>query len=179
MKIGLVRHFKVSRGYPNTKYISRNELLQWMEEYEASDVEPIPVDLGATKWSRCIASDIPRAVRTAREIYPGEPALTKDLREVPFQPPFKRNIKLNGTLWYTLISIGIFLSHRSQPESRRDIVKRVKNVIADVTAEGEDTLIVSHGAIMQYLRRELLRRGFKGPKIQLSINGKLYVFEKP
>lgn len=179
MKVGLVRHFKVTRGYPKTKYISRNELLQWMEEYEASDVEPIHVDLGETKWSRCMASDIPRAIRTAHEIYPGETTITKELREVPFQPPFKRNIKLNGTLWYVLISIGVFLSHRSQPESRKDIIKRVKNVIAGVIATGENTLIVSHGAIMQYLRRELLKRGFKGPKIQISVNGMLYVFEKP
>ncbi len=177
MKVGLVRHFKVTRGYPQTKTVTRNEMLQWMEEYEASDVEPIPVDLSGTHWTKCITSDIPRAIRTAQTIYPGETIITQDLREVPFQPPFKRNIALSGRLWYTLITIGVFLSHPSQPEGRKDIVKRVRKVMCEVIATGEDTLIVSHGAIMKYLRRELLRRGFRGPKTEIEINGKLYEYE--
>jgi hypothetical protein len=39
-------------------------------------------------------------------------------------------------------------------------------------------LIVSHAGMMFYLRKELLRRGFYGPKFGIADNGRLYVFER-
>lgn len=32
MKVGLIRHFKVKRGYPNA-IVTTEELMKWMEEY--------------------------------------------------------------------------------------------------------------------------------------------------
>jgi len=42
-----------------------------------------------------------------------------------------------------------------------------------------DTLVVSHAGVMLYLRKELLRRGFRGPSFRLAEPGRLYVLERP
>ncbi|WP_269082515.1 hypothetical protein [Aneurinibacillus tyrosinisolvens] len=39
-------------------------------------------------------------------------------------------------------------------------------------------LIVSHAALMMFMEKELLKRGFTGPKVKTAENGKLYLFEK-
>lgn len=41
-----------------------------------------------------------------------------------------------------------------------------------------NVLLVSHGAIMYYIRKELLINGFTGPSVTKAKNGFLYTFEK-
>jgi broad specificity phosphatase PhoE len=179
MKVGLVRHFKVKRGYPDKKFVTHKELFQWLDEYEASDIEVGETDLGSVEWKRCFASDLSRAAKTAEIIYDGDIMKMKELREVQIYPLFKRNIKLPFLLYPVLIRLAWLMKHKSQLESKSDVEKRVKAVLDDILSQSdEDVLIVSHGALMIFMRKELLRRGFKGPKFKTPENGKLYLFEK-
>jgi hypothetical protein len=51
--------------------------------------------------------------------------------------------------------------------------------VADlVESSDEEVLVVSHAGMMAYLRRELVGRGFAGPKFRLAEHGRLYVFER-
>ena len=51
--------------------------------------------------------------------------------------------------------------------------------IADMLdAERSDTLVVSHAGMMMYLRKELMRRGFRGPKFGVAEHARLYVYER-
>jgi broad specificity phosphatase PhoE len=179
MKIGLVRHFKVKRGYPTQKWITPGEFTQWMEEYEASEVEDAEVDLGGVSWQKCYVSTIRRAEYTAETIYDGELIKTDALREVPIYPLFKRNIKLPMILYPILIRIAWYFNHKSQLEPRTDVEKRIAKIVDRILDESEDNaLVVSHGGVMMFMRKELLRRGFKGPKLGKLENGKLFVFER-
>lgn len=179
MKIGLVRHFKVTRGYPTEKWITPSEFDQWMKEYEASDVEETEVDLGGINWHQCYSSTVRRAEITAEKIYNGELIKTDELREIPVYPFFKRDIKIPMILYPLCIRTAWFFNHKSQLERRTDVEKRVSKVV-DRILEGnsENTLVVSHGALMMFMRKELIRRGFKGPKLGRPQNAKLYLFEK-
>lgn len=177
MKIGLIRHFKVKRGFPGKMMLKQSELFQWLDEYEKSDIEAGEPDLGGVDWKRCYASDIPRAAKTAEIIYKGNIVQTPKLREIVPRPFFTQDLRLPFLVWPLLVKLAWMTNHDSQ-ETRSGIEQRVANIIGEILAQGkEDALIVSHGAIMMFLRKELLARGFKGPKFGTPDNGKLYLFE--
>ncbi|EIJ78223.1 hypothetical protein PB1_11704 [Bacillus methanolicus PB1] len=179
MKIGLVRHFKVIRGYPEKKIISQKELFQWIEEYETSDIEDGTVDLGGIEWTKCYSSDVHRAVKTAQQIFSGEIVKMKELREIPMYPLFNRNMKLPFLMWAILVRTAWLINHKSQLETKYDVEKRINSVLDLIMqSQNENILIVGHGAFLMMMSKELLKRGFIGKKITRPENGKLYIFEK-
>lgn len=151
MKIGLVRHFKVAKGLPEKRFLSPNELMQWFEEYDVADVEDGEVYLGDVVWKRCFTSDLPRAIKTAEKIYSGNIVPMKELRELQPSMPSKNIIKLPFLLWVILIRCR-FLTPR---KCINDFKKRVEAILDEILLQCvEDTLIVSHGALMIYIRKE-------------------------
>lgn len=177
MKIGLIRHYRVLKPLPDKKLVSGAELGRWFAEYEEADIELGTTALGDTRWSRCFSSDLPRAAKTAKHVFRGPVRFLPDLREIP-APEFGRWLKLPVPAWFVLIRASEWINRKS----RRDIKeakRRIARVLDEALSESEaDTLIVSHAAMMVYLRKELIARGFKGPSFFVPENGRLYVFEK-
>lgn len=176
MKVGLVRHFKVRQAYPRGR-VSAREVEQWFRKYDEADIEEGQTDLGGIAWHRCYSSDMPRAVRTAESIYGTDIRKMPELREIP-APTFQTNWRLPLLCWALLIRTS-WLFH---PRTRQDIKEarvRISKALDEALARNEDNvLIVSHGALMKYLRKELIVRGFRGPNFGVAKNGKLYAFEK-
>jgi len=136
------------------------------------------MDLCSIDWNKCLASDLFRAAKTAEKIFSGDVILMKNLREVRPYPIFKKNIKLPFLLWIILVKIAWLISHESQLESISDFKRRINAVLDEILSGDEgNILIVSHGALLMYMRKELLNRGFKGPRFNTPANGKLYVYE--
>ncbi|ASS74256.1 phosphoglycerate mutase [Tumebacillus algifaecis] len=178
MKIGLVRHFRVKKEYP-TQLVTPSEVTKWLDEYEFTDIDPAPADLGGIDWGHCYASDLPRAAQTAEIIYDGPITKLAGLREVRPNPVTTRNIKLPFMMWGLLVRVAWLLNHKSQPELRTEIEARLAGVLDHIIEQGdEDVLIVSHAACMMFMQKELRKRGFSGPKLGTPQNGKLYVFER-
>ncbi|MBU9713209.1 histidine phosphatase family protein [Evansella tamaricis] len=177
MKIGLVRHFEVKRGYPK-RIVNAEELMTWMEEYDESEVIPKPVDLGGIEWKHCYSSDLYRAKVTAKSIYDKEITFMEDLREVRFSPIFQKQLRLPLFIHLLLLRGAWYVNHTSQPETKTEIVTRINKTLDHLTETQENTLIIGHGGIMIFMRRELLKRGFKGPKFNRPKNAELYVFER-
>jgi broad specificity phosphatase PhoE len=178
VKIGLVRHFKVKKDLPKKILIAQDELLRWFEEYDYCDIEYGEVDLGGIEWKSCFSSDLSRAVRTAETIHNGDVVKMKELRELGAHQVFKSNIKLPMVLWALLIRGIWLLDHKSQVERRADIQRRIRAALDEILSKAEgDILIVSHGALMLFIRKELIKRGFKGPRLRTPENGKLYLYE--
>lgn len=68
---------------------------------------------------------------------------------------------------------------RHQVETRHHSLDRVSRVLSQIIGENsnKDILIVTHGFLMQYLQKEMLRLGFTG-KIPLHPKGGvIYTFE--
>ena len=87
--------------------------------------------------------------------------------------------KLPILLWLFLGRIAWAISDKSQIESKLMFAERVKYILEElILKEDNDVLIVSHGFLMMFLRKELVNRGFKGPNFKRAENGKIYVFEK-
>lgn len=177
MKVGLIRHFKVTRGYPN-KLVSSDELMNWVKEYDESEVEENEVDLCNINWKQCFSSDLPRAKTTAEKCFEGRINYIEELREIALSPLFRINIRLPLMVHLLFIRVAWLFNHKSQPEKRKDVLKRINKALDQALSTGEDVLIVSHGGVMMYMRKELLKRGFKGPKYRRPDNGFVYLFEK-
>ena len=93
-------------------------------------------------------------------------------------PLIQTNIRLPFGLHIFLIRVAWLFGHKSQKEGKMEVVKRINRVLDKAIAQGEDILIVGHGGIMIFMRKELIKRGFPGPKFNRPENAKLYIFEK-
>ena len=176
MKIGLLRHFKVTLGYPS-KLVTSQELLIWQQEYNKSRIEEIEIDHQGHTWSKCYSSDLERAKITASKAFEGQIIFLEDLREMSLYPVIETELRLPLWLHVILIRIAWFLGHKSQKESKKEVITRINRVLDEAIPQGEDILIVGHGGIMMFMRKELLKRGFSGPKFNRPENAKVYIFE--
>lgn len=177
MKIGLLRHFKVTVGYPN-RWVTSKELKDWEKEYAASEIEEIPIDLDQSEWNRCYSSDISRAQKTAWRAFDGDIVFMEELREMTLYPVIHSNFRLPLWLHVTLIRLAWFMGHKSQKETKKEVVERINKILDQAIEQGDNVLIVGHGGIMMFMRKELAKRGFIGPKFNRPANARLYVYEK-
>ena len=177
-RIGLVRHFEVSLGFPRG-WVTARELHEWRAAYEVADIRHRPVALGNHGWARCYCSDARRARETAQAIFPGPVTPLEILREVTVQEYPTGSLRMPLTGWRLLTRLAWALNHRSQREAKQLLLGNVKAVVREhLESPTEPILLVSHGGIMWFLRRELIRLGYRGPKFSLAENGRLYVFER-
>ncbi|WP_143522583.1 histidine phosphatase family protein, partial [Pseudomonas sp. 2822-17] len=102
----------------------------------------------------------------------------EDLREIPVAPCLPTKWKLPVPIHLGVGRVAWYFNHKSQPETRGSVMKRLNQFLDRVIEPEENTLVVCHGGIIIFLRKELLKRGFKGPKISRPENAKLYVFER-
>lgn len=178
VRIGLIRHFEVAKPMPRG-WMTSGHLQAWLEEYDATDVISTPVDLGGIPWVHCLSSDLKRAHITAQAVFPTGPVTPQpQLREATILPFRTGNLSLPFWLWRTLIRLAWLTAHESQRPARDEFMQRMRAVSEDLAARDQDTLVVCHAGMMYFLRKELLRRGFTGPKFKLAQNARLYVFEK-
>jgi broad specificity phosphatase PhoE len=176
MKIGLVRHYKVKKGFPKGMSLTANELNQWFEEYNTSDIEIGDTLIDTKDWDICYSSDLSRAKKTAEHLYDDNIIFLPELREL--NPPlFKGNIKLPFFVWVLAARIrGLF-----DPKVKKEIKegkKRITSFFDKIPSSQQSILIVGHGGMMMYMRKELIKRGYKGPYFTIPKNGEVYVFKK-
>jgi broad specificity phosphatase PhoE len=177
VRIGLMRHFRVQEPLPSG-WRTAAQLHQWRQTYEASEVIPGPVDLGASPWLKCFSSDLRRAYVTAQAAHAGLITQTPLLREVEANPFRTGRLRLPIRVWRLILHLAWMTSHESQRAARDDFRQRILAATELLEAEQNDTLVVSHAGTMMYLRKELLRRGFRGPNFGIAEHARAYVFER-
>ncbi|MFD1739213.1 histidine phosphatase family protein [Bacillus salitolerans] len=131
------------------------------------------------EWKKCISSDLYRAKVTAKRAFDGDIVFMEDLREVKLSPFFYSSLKLPLFIHLLFIRLAWYFNHKSQNQTKTEVIQKINKVIDQVMICNEDTLVVGHGGIMMFMRKELLRRGFSGPNFgSRPENGKLYIFER-
>lgn len=176
MRVGLVRHFKVKQAYPSGR-VSARDVEQWFRNYDEADIEEGQTDLGGIEWGRCYSSDMTRAIRTAEIIYGSDIQKMPELREIP-APTFTTNWKLPLIGWALLIRLSWLFHARTRQDIHAAKARIGEFLDQALSRDDDNVLIVSHGALMKYLRKELIVRGYRGPNFGHPKNGKLYAFEK-
>jgi broad specificity phosphatase PhoE len=177
VRIGLVRHFEVKKAMPSG-WMTFHQLLQWLEDYNATDVIIRSMDLGGIPWAHCFSSDIRRAHLTAQTVFSGTITPLPQLREASVLPFQTGNLNLPYWAWRSLLRVAWATAHKSQRPARDEFLLRIRETAEMLCSQDQDTLVVCHAGTMYFLRKELLRRGFTGPKFALAENARLYVFQK-
>lgn len=177
MRIGLIRHFPVKHPFP-TGWRTAAELSEWLRTYDASPVTVIPADIGLEAWPDCLSSDMERAAVTAATVYAGPFERTPLLREPEFAGFRTGRLRLPVRVWRLVLLLCWSTGHRSQRACRDDFRRRVNEVADLLESRTRDVLVVSHAAMMNYLSAELIRRGFRGPKLKIARHATLHIYEK-
>lgn len=175
MRIGLLRHFKVN--CPHKKMMTSGEFREWSEKYEVSKVIKKKVEMYGIEWDVCYASDLPRAMATAQEVYSGNILLDNLLREVDNAPFIHTDrIKLPFEVWHVCGRLAWYFKSKSQPETIEGTRKRINKFLDRIDWSQENILIVFHGFMLYNLQKELRKRGLSGKKIRVVKNGVLYEY---
>ncbi|AIQ52218.1 histidine phosphatase family protein [Paenibacillus sp. FSL R7-0331] len=181
MRIGLVRHFKVVHP-PLRGWVTGGQFNRWATEYDEAGILPGDCKGYAHSWDYCISSDLSRAVHTARSIFSGDVKYSPELREIGVAAAYGSvsGFRLPSVCWMVLGRLLWLSGHASQPESRREASQRAKTVLDNMESMPEHTsvLLITHGAFMKLLEKELRRRAYTGQRMNHPRNGQLYVYEK-
>lgn len=175
MRVGLMRHFPVKEPMPSG-WLTARCIDEWLLRYNEADVIPMPLETCTHEWHRCLSSDMKRAFLTAQAAHAGEIETTPLLREPPIQPLTTNSLRAPFWAWRWMLRLAWSLGHPSQEPVRREFEQRVIAVADLLESESSNILVVSHAGMMLYLRKELLRRGFIGPRFSVAEHAKLYVF---
>jgi broad specificity phosphatase PhoE len=178
MRIGLIRHFKITLR-TDRKWMTSAEFIHWIRQYDESGIQVMEHNVRASDWELCLSSDMTRAALTASQVYGGPVITTSLLREIGMRPVINTGIRLHYGVWLVLSRAAWLLSHRSQEECRAETEQRAVLAADRIEACGVSAvLVVSHGAFIRSLSKELLRRGYRGKSSLKPVNGRLYVFDK-
>lgn len=188
MSLGLVRHFRVQHK-PERTWLTGEQFNLWIQGYETAPIQQPGHKSNMQKWDICLCSDQARAVHTASYFDAQEFVYTEQLREIGIAALQLGEFKLSGlrlplSCWLVLARLSWTAGHPSQPESKAAVLQRAHMVIDSLAAEAEAAapegrvLIVSHGAFMKVLDRELRRRGYKAERMFFPRNGQLFLYEK-
>jgi broad specificity phosphatase PhoE len=177
MRIGLLRHFPVELPLPSG-WRTAADLFEWRVQYERSPAVVGSVDIGQHEWTRCLSSDLERALVTAKAAFPGPVESTPLLREVEFAQFKTGPLRLPMPVWRGVFGLAWATGHRSQRACRDEFRRRVVAVADLLEGVAENTLVVSHGGMMIYLSAELRRRGYPGPKLKHPRHATLYCYQK-
>jgi broad specificity phosphatase PhoE len=179
LKIGLVRHLPVLDMSMPSGLLTARDLIDWRDKYDTANIVDARLDPHDIPWRRCFSSDLPRAIRTAQQLFDGPIEQTPLLREPHVAEFATGNLRLPATLWHWVLRASWMIGHSSQQEARDEFRGRMKEFETSVLSSiDEDTLIVSHAGVMLFLREILTRLGFTGPQYRLAEHGKLYLFER-
>ncbi len=179
MRIGLMRHYKV-RINNAKKWMNADDFANWVKQYDQSDIYMAAPVRATVDWDACYSSDMSRAIKTAESMHSGEVIKTSRLREIGIYPLFESNVKLPLPIWLIFGRLGWLVNHRTQ-ENKHSTSMRAKTILNEVEENNEghhNVLIVSHGAFMTVLQRELFERGYTGDRFLKPRNGKLYTYTK-
>jgi broad specificity phosphatase PhoE len=175
MKIGLVRHFRVD--LKKRKMMTSKEYNEHSYNYERAGVIPNELVLDE-EWDKCYCSSMPRAMTTAKTIYHGEIIVTDKLVEILASATFNVNIRIPYHMWAAVNRIAWARNHGSQPEGKKESVKRINEIMDVILKEkGKNILIVSHAGTLYEVQKILRRNGFTGESFLQANNGRLYTYE--
>ena len=178
MTVGIIRHFKV-KYKPKTKWMNSKQFNEWVETYNNSKNIIPSKNNYIVNWDVCFSSDLIRSYLTAKLIHNGTILRTKDLREIGAKIFKNIGIKLHYNIWLIIIRILWHFSQNSHEETRHETILRAKRFIDLIEKSNYSRiLLVSHGAFMKYLEKELKQRGYRGKMGLIPKNGKLYTYIK-
>jgi broad specificity phosphatase PhoE len=169
MEIVLARH-----GRPNlvrTGWVIPRQLADWIVAYNDAGVfaEEAPSDLRA-KADSCwiVSSPLLRCVRSAEALAPSRKITSEELfREVGLPHTLWRFPRLPVSVWTVIFRVAWFCGYSTNSESlsmARDRARTAAARLTELAREHESVFFMGHGIMTALIARELVLRGWVGPK---------------
>jgi len=181
MIVGLMRHYHIGT-VPGTfpLFFTPQDFLAYLYALDQTQALLPAVRPAVSKdFETCMTSDLPRALDTARHAYHGPAILIPELRELPVSPVTSLPVRLPLWLWLGLGRLAWLAGHGSQLPAKQEYLDGIRSVTDRILDTGcPSLLVVSHGISLYFLRRELRKRGFKGPGRRIPARGEVLLYER-
>ena len=172
MLIALARHGRPIS--PTTTPISGRELGEWVRRYNELGVvrsvaPPASLRQLAAQSACVLASDMRRSVESAAWLVPPrEVRIDAGLREAGLPETIELPIRMSPRAWVAIARALWWLNLCAAPETigaaRRRAVKMTDRLCV-LAGEHEAVLVIGHGIFNRFIARELLKRGWRGPRL--------------
>jgi broad specificity phosphatase PhoE len=176
-QIGLCRHLAVPDISP-WSWMSQKDFQAWARDNDSArplsteGLEPLP------GWDTCLASDLPRAAKSAEALAGGIPVKQyPSLREVPFSRIPSPAPLPKG--FFLFLSRLAWFFNLGNSEGRNGTFQRAEQAARFMDGLPQPrVLAVTHGFFMHALASELRRLGYSGRIPVTPEYGRVYVFSR-
>ena len=170
MEIVLVRH---GRPAPvDGRMVSGREVGEWAARYnEAGLLETLRPPLAVqqlVKSAGCVlASNLPRSLESARLVASNDVTIDPDLREAALPPSMGVSFRLPAGVWVVIARMAWWLNCRRSEEpiaAARARARRAADRLCALASRHGTVAVVGHGVFNRFVAKQLLMRGWKGPR---------------
>jgi broad specificity phosphatase PhoE len=167
VEIHLVRHGRSALVHDGS-WLRWADLHEYEHAYDAHGIRDddrpgTEVDALRSESAKIVASDLPRAIASARRIAPEQQAeLSPLLREIRFEPPTWVPMRLPIQVWDVFSHVQ--WSYRLLRNADHEYVRRAREAadwLTDHAARSSKVVAVTHGGFRRLLDARLVARGWR------------------
>ncbi|MEA1989853.1 MAG: histidine phosphatase family protein [Pseudomonadota bacterium] len=171
MEIGILRHGKPD--YVNEASMSANGFKDWIKNYNDSGLSatsfPSESILAYAKGYKVIlSSTLPRSIDSAKALDARKLVLVESIFVEAGLPSSDWTfLKLSPKTWSAIFRILWLFGYSQNSESLKEAKERAKksaDYIIQLASEHQKVLFVGHGIFNRLIVKELIKRGWSGPK---------------
>jgi broad specificity phosphatase PhoE len=171
MEIVLVRHGRPA-ALAGTS-VSGRDLGTWLARFNqaglAEAVAP-PLKVQAlVKSAGCVlASDVARSIESAKLLASGSVRIDSDLREAALPSSMGVAIRLPAAAWVVIARMAWWLNWCRSEEpiaAARARARRAADRLCALASQHGTVAVIGHGVFNRFIARQLLTRGWRGPRI--------------
>ena len=171
MEIILFRHGKVD--HPPLKTLSAQAFSRWVDAYNQNglDADSMPSPHAkqlADNSNAIVCSALPRSIESAKRLSSRAVTLQHPVfNEAGLPIATWKKIRLSVPIWAVLFRIMWLFGYSHNSESLKDAKARSRqasDMLIELAQQHQSVVFVGHGVINRIIARELLNRGWSGPK---------------
>jgi len=184
-RIVIVRHGRPTVDLPAR--IRPAEMPELVRRYDAAGIDrsfvpPLAVQRLARAAGRIVASDLPRAVESARMLAPRRRVETQRMfREAGLPTPWFGPARVDPAVWGTVLRIAWFMGWAPNGESvlrARARATAAARTLTDLSERAGSVLLVGHGVFNGLIAWELCKAGWAGPRVLRGSYWSFGVYER-
>lgn len=182
-EIVLVRHGR--SAHVQSGWIDVRGFLRWREAYEAAgidpnDAPPPSVRELATAASLVVASDVARAIESARALAPEAAIVTSPLlRELALTPPNLGTLRMPMAAWALAYGVRLLARpHEHITPAERQRAQEAAQWLTEHTARHQRIVVLTHATFRSILAKALHAEGWRSDRPRRNTNWSAWAFRR-
>jgi len=174
MEIVLVRHGRPARLA--RAMVSGCELGEWGARFNETGLSesvrpPLAVQELVKSVNCVVASDLARSIESARLLTSTDVTIDPELREAALPSSMGVSLRLPAGVWVVVARIAWWLNCRQSDEpveATRARAARAADRLCALATRYQTIAVIGHGVFNRFIAKQLLIRGWKGPRLLSS-----------